>query len=124
MADQVAIDETTRAGARAGRRLREEIVAWLTTVSPDGQPQASPVWFLWDTADEIWLLSKSDTPRVRNIAANPRVALNLDGDGRGGSIVSLEGEARIDEWITSPNARAAPPITPSTPRSSPTSGGR
>jgi PPOX class probable F420-dependent enzyme len=96
----VVIDEGTKAGARAGRRLRDEIVAWLTTVSPEGQPQSSPVWFLWDGGDEIWMLSRSDTPRVRNIAANPHVALNLDGDGRGGNVVSLEGEARIVERIT------------------------
>ena len=96
----MVIDETTKAGARAGRRLREEIVAWLTTVSPEGQPQASPVLFLWDGADEIWMLSKGDTPRVRNIAASPLVALNLDGDGRGGNVVTLEGEARIGERMT------------------------
>jgi PPOX class probable F420-dependent enzyme len=39
---------------------------------------------------------------VRNIAANPRVTLNLDGDGRGGDVVVLSGIARVD-----PDAPAA-----------------
>lgn len=40
--------------------------------------------------------------RVRNIAANPKVTLNFDGDGRGGNIVVLAGTARVD-----PDAPAA-----------------
>ena len=32
----------------ADRRLREEEVAWLTTVRSSGQPQSVPIWFLWD----------------------------------------------------------------------------
>lgn len=41
-------DDSTEIGARAERRLREEEIAWLTTVRADGQPQSVPVWFLWD----------------------------------------------------------------------------
>ena len=43
------------------------------------------------------------TPKLRNIARNPRVALNLDGDGRGGNIVVITGDARV--------APDAPPAT-------------
>jgi len=32
------LDTTTEAGARAERRLREEEIAWLTTVRRAGQP--------------------------------------------------------------------------------------
>jgi PPOX class probable F420-dependent enzyme len=88
------IDPTTRAGARALERLDRELVAWLTTVTPAGQPQPSPVWFLW-LDGEVLLLSRAATPRAANIRANPRVALSFDGDGDGGDIVVLEGEARI-----------------------------
>lgn len=41
-------DTTSEAGGHAERRLREERIAWLTTVRADGQPQSVPVWFLWD----------------------------------------------------------------------------
>ena len=44
---------TTEAGGRAGLRLREEEVAWMTTVPNDGRSQSVPVWFLWDGE---WLL--------------------------------------------------------------------
>lgn len=88
------IDGSTEAGSRALARLRDETVIWLTTVTPAGQPQASPVWFLWE-GDELLLYSRADTPRAANVRANPRVAANLDGDGDGDEVVSLEGEARI-----------------------------
>ncbi len=90
---------------RARRRLDAELIAWMTTVRPDGQPQSSPVWFLVD-GDEILVYSAA-TSRLRNIAGNPRVALNLDGNGSGGDIVTMEGTARIvdDEPPAAANGR-------------------
>ncbi len=40
-----AIDTTTDFGKRLQERLRDEEIVWLVTVSPDGVPQPSPVWF-------------------------------------------------------------------------------
>jgi PPOX class probable F420-dependent enzyme len=88
------IDPATKAGARAAERLERELILWLTTVSPAGQPQTSPVWFLWIDG-EILLYSRADTARLRNLRSNPRVAATFDGDGEGGDVVSIEGEARI-----------------------------
>ena len=88
------IDLTTKSGARVAERLQNERVLWLTTVTPNGQPQTSPVWFLW-VDDEICLFSRANTPRPQNIRTNPRVAANFDSDGDGGDVVSIEGEARI-----------------------------
>ena len=88
------IDVATNAGGRAATRLRNELILWLTTVTAAGQPQTSPVWFLW-VDDEILLYSRANTPRPANIRANPRVAANLDSDGDGGDVLSIEGEARI-----------------------------
>ncbi len=99
------IDLSTKAGARAAERLERELILWLTTVTPEGQPQASPVWFLW-VDGEILLLSRADTPRLTNVRANPRVAANFDGDGAGGDVVSIEGDARIAR------ERAAPADVP------------
>jgi PPOX class probable F420-dependent enzyme len=89
------LDSSTPAGRRAADRLVDDLIAWLTTVAPGGQPQASPVWFLWADGEFI-VFSRAGTPRERNIRANPRVSINLDGDGEGGNIVTIEGEARID----------------------------
>jgi PPOX class probable F420-dependent enzyme len=93
--DRIVIDEGTGFGAKVARRLREEIVVWLTTVSPAGRPLPMPVWFIWDGAETIRVYSR-DGARVRNLAANPNVTLNFDGDGRGGDIVVLSGEATLD----------------------------
>ncbi len=78
------------------RALDRAIVAWLTTVTADGQPQTSPVWFLWQDGRFV-VYSLAGAPRVRNLRGNTRVALNLDGDGQGGAIVSFEGTAILDD---------------------------
>lgn len=89
------IDESTARGRKAALRLAEDPVIWLTTVDGRGQPQTSPVWFLYADG-EFLVYSLPGTPRSANITRNPRVALNLDGNGRGGDIVTIEGEARLD----------------------------
>ncbi len=89
------IDESTEFGARAAQHLREEIVVWLTTVTPSGSPLPSPVWFLWDGGDSVVVHSLPGA-RTRNIEANHRVSLNFAGNGRGGDIVVLSGRAELD----------------------------
>jgi len=91
------VNTSTEFGQRADRRLREEKIAWLTTVSSSGTPQPVPVWFLWDGAESVLLYSRPDTPKLRAIAANPRVSLNLDGNGQGGDIVVATGEAAVSD---------------------------
>jgi PPOX class probable F420-dependent enzyme len=63
------------------------------TVSGRGAPQPVPVWFLQD-GDSFLVYSRPDTPKLRNIAANPRVALHLNDNGRGGDVVIVPGRAR------------------------------
>lgn len=76
-------------------RVAAELVGWLTTVSPDGQPQASAVWHIVDGGDLV-VYSRPDATRLTNLAGNPRVAYNLRGDEHGDDIVTLEGLARVD----------------------------
>ena len=93
--DRKVIDESTEFGARVARHLREEFVIWLTTVTPAGWPLPRPVWFHWDGGGSIMVYSQPGA-RVRNVEANPRVTLNFAGDGRGGDIVVLSGNAAVD----------------------------
>ena len=94
-----------RGHAHAESRLRREKIAWLTTVRRDGQPQSSPVWFLWRHG-EIVVYSKPTTQKVRNVQSNAKVAIHLRDVGEGSDIVSIEGTAEIDESY--PPAAAIP----------------
>ena len=89
------IDQDTEFGARAAGRLRDEVVIWMTTVTPDGSPLPRPVWFLWD-GDESAVMYSRPSPRVRNVESNRRVTLNFDGDGDGGDIIVFSGTAAVD----------------------------
>jgi PPOX class probable F420-dependent enzyme len=89
------LDPSKPAHARAQQRLRSEQIAWLTTVRADGQAQSSPVWFLWD-GQTFLLYSQPGAQKVRNLAANPKVALHLDDDGGGDDIVTVEGTAAVE----------------------------
>ena len=89
------VDEGTQFGARVARHLRDDIVVWMTTVTPAGRPVPMPVWFLWDGDEAVRMYSRR-SPRLRNIEANPNVSLNFAGDGGGGDVVVLSGTATAD----------------------------
>lgn len=90
------IDTSTEFGQRVARRLEEERIIWLTTVNADNAPQPRPVWFWWD-GETFLIYSQPDTYKLAHIERRPRVALNLDGDGRGGDIIVFTGQAYVDE---------------------------
>jgi PPOX class probable F420-dependent enzyme len=89
------IDVATEFGAHALRRLKTEAVIWLTTVAPDGRPQPNPVWFLW-TEDSFLIYTQPGSVKVRNINANPNVALHFNTDRAGDDVVVFTGQARFE----------------------------
>jgi PPOX class probable F420-dependent enzyme len=95
------LDPTTETGAKALDRLRSEEIGWLTTVTPDGQPQSSPVWFLWQDG-AIVIYSQRRARRNGNIADQPRVSFNVNTDATGDDYVTIEGIATLE---------AGPPAT-------------
>lgn len=98
----MVIDTNTPFGARVARRLNDEKIIWLTTVRPNGTPEPSPVWFLWN-GSEVVIYSQQNRQKLKDIAQNPRVALSFNTTPTGGDVVILTGEARIDQ--------SAPPAT-------------
>jgi PPOX class probable F420-dependent enzyme len=76
-------------------RLREEKLAWLTTVRRDGMPQPTPVWFLWRDG-RFLIYSQPEARKIRNIANNPRVSINLNSDPWGNRVVVITGMASVD----------------------------
>ncbi len=68
----------------------------MTTVNAAGQPQSSPVWYIVEE-DSIVMYSLAKSPRTRNIAINPKVALNLNSSEIGADLAIIEGTAEIVE---------------------------
>lgn len=95
-----AIDPGTLKGKRADARLRDEQVVWLITVSPKGSPVPTPVWFWWD-GEAVIVYSQRDKPKLRHIAANPRVSLAMRTDELGDEITVIAGEAVVDPSLAS-----------------------
>ena len=88
-------DPGTPGGAHAVARLERDRIGWLTTVKGSGQPQTTPVWFVW-TGDEILVYGDRLARRNSNLLTNPKVSFHLADDGVGGDIVVIEGEATTD----------------------------
>ena len=97
----MVFDSGSDTDARALERLATDTIGWLTTVTPDGQPQTFPIWFLWEDGEAL-VYSDMRARRNVNIRHNPRVSIHLNDNGHGGDVVVIEGEARVDD--------AAPPV--------------
>ncbi len=78
---------------RAQTRLKKDLAIWLATVGRDRRPHAVPVWFWWD--GESFLIYSIPGQKVRDIQANPSVALHLNTDPAGGGVVRVDGAAKI-----------------------------
>lgn len=58
--------------------LRDHAVAVLSTVSQDGTPSASPIYFVSDKQLNFYFMTKSDTEKSKNIeSGNNRVAITV-----------------------------------------------
>ena len=88
-------DPNDERGARALERLATDRIGWLTTVTPTGQPQTMPIWFVW-LDGEVLVYGDHRAKRNANLTANPKVTFHLNDNGKGGDVVVIEGEARID----------------------------
>jgi PPOX class probable F420-dependent enzyme len=89
------IDQSTDFGARVTAHLREDPVVWFTSVSRNGAPLPTPVWFLWDGEQTVQMYSLPTAKRVEHIADNPHVSLNFPGDGQDGDRVVFSGRAHV-----------------------------
>ena len=59
----VVFDTGSDGDAHALARLATDMIGWLTTVTPEGQPQTFPIWFLWEDGE---VLVYSDRRAKRN----------------------------------------------------------
>ncbi|MEU7654137.1 pyridoxamine 5'-phosphate oxidase family protein [Micromonospora taraxaci] len=72
-------------------RLARESNVWLCTLRRDGSPHLTPVWFVY-VAGTWWIGCDGRSVKVRNVTADPRVSLALEG---GNAPVVAEGIARV-----------------------------
>ena len=57
--------------------------------------------------DHVLVYNGGGVKRIAHIAANPRVALNLDGDGKGGDIIVITGIASVVDDVPVPHENPA-----------------
>lgn len=55
--------------------LRSKSVAVISTVSPEGKPQAATIYFTVNQSFQFYFLTKTFARKYKNISLNPRVAL-------------------------------------------------
>ena len=87
------IDTSTEFGKRAAHHLEHDQVAWLTTVSGNGRPFPSLIWFYYEDDGTLLIYSPPTKTKVRNIASNAAVYSNEQGN----TMIILDGAAVIDE---------------------------
>ena len=80
--------------AHVDERLRQDMIAWFTSVRPDGRPHSVAVWFLWD-GTAFLLFSKPKNQKVVNIRQNANVVLALDDTKGGNDPIAFEGTAEL-----------------------------
>ena len=82
----------------AREHLERDVVAWLTTVAPDGRVQSSLISFLHD-GSSVFFYSQPNTLKLRNLAHSPLVSFHLQSDPYGDHSLIIEGTAAIDPTI-------------------------
>ena len=73
------------------RRLIEERVYWVATADADGQPRVRPLDGIY-VDGVIYVGGSPKTQWVRDLTANPRVSVHLDGVA---DVVIIEGDAEL-----------------------------
>lgn len=73
------------------KRLARERIVWMCTLRPDGSPHVTPVWFVHRDG-AWWVGTDGRSVKVRNVTADPRVSLAVEG---GAAPVVAEGHARV-----------------------------
>ena len=93
------IDTSTEFGAKTGRRVEADKLAWLTTVDSKGTPQPNPVWFLWDDGSFV-IFSKPNQAKLANIARSGRVSFNFEATADEEQITIFTGAAELVDRAT------------------------
>jgi PPOX class probable F420-dependent enzyme len=81
--------------------LREQRTCRIATVSADGRPHVTPLWFAWD-GSSLWLYSITRSRRWAELAADPRVAVVVDTGEEYGELRGVELTGRVERVAEAP----------------------
>jgi PPOX class probable F420-dependent enzyme len=83
------------------QRIQRAYYMWFTTVRDDGMPQPTPVWFIEENGTFL-IYSMPNNQKLRNIEANPLVALSYSETPDAGDYLVIMGEAKLDRNAPTP----------------------
>ncbi|MFC8956872.1 MULTISPECIES: pyridoxamine 5'-phosphate oxidase family protein [unclassified Streptomyces] len=75
--------------------LAEQRTCRVATVSADGRPHVSALWFAWD-GSSLWLYSLTRSRRWAELRADPRVAVVVDDGEEYGELRGVELSGTVD----------------------------
>jgi PPOX class probable F420-dependent enzyme len=81
---------------QARATLQQPVIVRVTTISADGYPHTTPVWFILD-GDDLLIFGNRDTRKAKNIRTNPKGCLSIGGDPVGVPTYLIEGDFTIED---------------------------
>ncbi len=79
--------------------LASRAVAFVATIGKHGEPQMTPIWFLWD-GERVRLSLVEGRQKLRNLRRDPRISVAVIDPAR--PTFYLEVRGRIDELTPDP----------------------
>lgn len=86
-------------------RIQNAYYMWFTTVRDDGMPQPTPVWFIWENGTFL-IYTMPGSHKMRNIKANPLVALSYSESDDAEDYLVIMGEAKVERNVPLPSQNA------------------
>ena len=78
--------------------LQSTTLAHVATIGPKGEPQVTPVWFVWDGTHILFSMNKV-RQKYRNLVREPRIALSLVDPNNLYRSIEIRGKVRVDEDV-------------------------
>jgi general stress protein 26 len=93
--------------------LQQPVIVRVTTISADGYPHTTPVWFMLD-GDDLLIFGNRNTRKMKNILHNPKGSLAIGGDLVGTPTYLIQGDFTIEDdpdhaWATKITRHYEPP---------------
>ena len=76
--------------------LASTTLAHVATLGPRGEPQSTPVWFIWD-GQHLKFSQTTTRQKYRNLRRDPRIAVSLVDPHNPNRSLEIRGVARLEE---------------------------